>query len=97
MPVLERFSVQAYSLNQDGSLSASDVVRLHSPEAAEAYARDLAERKDGVIAYEWRGDLGTGEEGKLKPLHHQGVLPEWVMLAFDLDHVDASRRGTDQA
>lgn len=78
--------VQGYKADAEGALIADEVVRLPSPDAARAYAQRLADRRDGVIAYEWRGEPSTGEDGKLKPLLYAGALPDVVRLLFGLDH-----------
>lgn len=79
MPVVERFLVQVFRRDSEGDLIGDDPIQEPSPEAAVSKAQALEKRVAGVLAYKWRGDMRTGEQGRLVILKRFGVLPLHVL------------------
>jgi hypothetical protein len=75
VPVVERFLVQVFRRDIEGDLIGDDPIQEPSPEAAVSKAEALEKRVAGVLAYKWRGDMRTGEQGRLVILRRFGVLP----------------------
>lgn len=86
MPVVARFTVQGYVHGRDGDLVADEPIRCESPEEAREKAAALAERKAGIVAYWWNGDMRTGEEGRIRLLMHDGELPLYAALALGIEN-----------
>lgn len=79
MPVVDRFMVQVFRRRKSGELIGDDPIQTSSPEEAIAKARKYENRVPGVLAYSWKGDMRTGEVGKLIVLMRCGVLPLHVL------------------
>ena len=75
MPVVDRFMVQVFRRNRDGELVGDDPIQTGSPEEAVTKAESLEKRASGVLAYRWKGDMRTGEQGRLTVLKRSGALP----------------------
>jgi hypothetical protein len=75
VPVVDRFLVQVVRRNGSGELVADDPIRMSGPDEAISKAEAMQDRASGVIAYSWRGDMRTGELGRLIVLKRAGVLP----------------------
>lgn len=75
VPVVERFMVQVFRRDGEGDLIGDEPIQEPSPEAAVSKAEALEKRATGVLAYKWRGDMRTGEQGRLVILKRFGVLP----------------------
>jgi hypothetical protein len=75
VPVVERFMFQAFRRNRSGDLVADEPVQTPSPEDAVIQAEAIEKRVAGVLAYRWKGDMRTGEQGRLVVLRRSGVLP----------------------
>lgn len=79
MPVVDRFMVQAFRRNPTGELIADDPIQTSSPEEAIQKAKTIEQRVSGVLAYRWKGDMRTGEDGRLTILTRVGVLPLLIL------------------
>lgn len=75
MPVVERFLVQVFRRDSEGDLIGGEPIQAPSPEEAISKAEALEKRAAGVLAYKWKGDMRTGEQGRLVILKRFGVLP----------------------
>ncbi|WP_342106331.1 hypothetical protein [Methylobacterium sp. SI9] len=75
MPVVERFMFQVFRRNNEGDLIGDDPVQMPSPEEAVIQAEALEQRVAGGLVYKWKGDMRTGEQGRLVVLKRFGVLP----------------------
>lgn len=85
MPTLTRFMVQGYEWNSVGDLVADEPVRCDGPGEAIEKAKQLAERKAGIVAYSWAGDPRTGETGKIILLSRCGALPKYAAIALGIE------------
>ena len=79
MPVVDRFLVQVFRRDRNGDLIGEDPIQTSSPEEAILKAKLLEKRASGVLAYRWKGDMRTGEQGRLIVLKRSGALP-WPVL-----------------
>ncbi len=79
MPVVDRFMVQSYRRDKIGELVANEPQLASSPQEAVAMAELMQHRASGVLAYHWKGDMRTGEQGRLRVLKRAGALPMPVL------------------
>lgn len=75
MPVVERFMFQTFRRDRAGDLIGEEPIQASSPEEAISRAEAVENRVAGVLAYKWKGDMRTGEQGRVVILKRFGVLP----------------------
>ncbi|UYW25717.1 hypothetical protein OKC48_20955 [Methylorubrum extorquens] len=85
MPTLTRFMVQAYKRDEGGDLIAEEPLQFHCPDEARQRLSDLSNKRAGVVAYSWIGDMKTGETGKINLLCVSGSLPKFAAIAQGIE------------
>ena len=85
MPTLTRFMVQAYTRDDAGDLVADDPLQFHCPVEANERLLQLRDKRAGVVAYRWIGDMKTGETGRISLLSQSGSLPIYAAIALGIE------------
>lgn len=77
--------VQAYRRDDDGDLIAEEPLQFHCPDEARQRLEELSDRRAGVVAYSWIGDMKNGETGRISLLSVSGALPKFAAIALGIE------------